>query len=189
MGYAVLADSGLAPWGQAAAIILAVYLFASIMIGLVLAAALMLTLAWLREKAEQIKKIQPAVNRINHALVSAQKGEPLPLDMADNQLMQAVSQIPRVAATLPAKASAVEQKVEQGSDRVMHAVIEFHARTEMVKGIAKAFFLPGLTRSRPAAPTRTQPIVEREPEPVVMPREGIIEPLPYEEIMIVQRMR
>ena len=31
-------------------------------------------------------------------------------------------------------------------ERVAHAVIEFHARTEMVKQMAKAFFLPGLTK-------------------------------------------
>jgi predicted PurR-regulated permease PerM len=175
--------NGLAPVGQVAAIILVLYLFVSVLIGLVLAAVLMFILAGLREQAEHIRKLRPAINRLNYALTSAQKGEPLPEEVADNQFFQAISQIPRVAATLPAKASAVEQSVEQNSNRVAHAVIEFHARTEMVKGMAKAFFLPGLTRSRSGR------IVERAPEPVVVQREEINEPPPYEEMVMVQRRR
>ena len=187
MGHMLLADSGLAPWGQAAAIILALYLFITVILGLVLTAALMFTLTWLREKAELLKKVRPAINQVNYALETAQRGEPLPPELADNQFAQVVSQIPRVAATLPARASAVEQKVEQGSDRVVHAVIEFRARTEMVKGMARAFFLPGLTRSRarPAPQTSAQ----REQEPVVTQSEDVTEPPSYEEMTMVQRIR
>lgn len=189
MGY-VLADSGLAPWGQAAAIILGLYLFVSIMLGLVLTAALMFGLAWLREKSELIKKLRPAFSRINRSVTAAQKGEPLPLDVADNRFIQTVTLLPKVTATLPAKASAVEQKVEQGSDRVAKAVIEFHARTEMVKAMARTFFLPGLRASRPVVPVQCD--VEIEPEQVVTSpekTEGIVEAPIYEEIVIVQSSR
>lgn len=181
--------NGLAPVGQVAAIILVLYLFVSSLIGLVLMAVLLFTLAWLREKVEYLKRLQPAITRMNRALIAGQKGEPLPSDLADHQLLQVITQIPKVTATFPERASAVEQKVEQGSDRVVQAVIEFRARTEMVKGMAKAFFLPGLTRSRLRTPVQVVVEVEHEPEPVVTQREGIIEPPPYEEMVIVQRMR
>jgi len=42
------------------------------------------------------------------------------------------------------RVTTIEKKVDEGSERVAHAVIEFRARTVMVKEIAKAFFLPGL---------------------------------------------
>lgn len=179
--------SGVSTWGQLAALILIFYLFFLILITLVLSAALMFILAGLRGQAERLRHLRPAINRLNHALVLAQRGEPLPPEFIDHQLIQIVSQIPRVTATLPAKASAVEQKVVQGSDRVAHTVIELRARTEMIKGMAKAFFLPGLTRARRAIPPQT--ITERELEPVDEQHEGRIKPLPYEEMVMVQRTR
>lgn len=187
MSNVVLADSGLAPWGQAAAIILLLYLFVVVILGLAMTAALMFTLVWLREKVEVIKKARPAINQMNDALENAQRGEPLPPELADNQFIQVVSQIPRVTAALPDRASAIERKVEQGSDRVVHAVIEFHARTEMVKSMARAFFLPGLTRrrARPVSQTTAQP----EQEPGAPRPEDVAEQPPYEEMTMIQRMR
>jgi hypothetical protein len=46
----VLAGDPLAPWGQAAAILLGLYMFVYILIGLALAAGLMLGLTWVRQK-------------------------------------------------------------------------------------------------------------------------------------------
>lgn len=186
MGH-VLADGGLAPWGQAAAIILGLYLFISIVLGLVVTAALMFGLAWLREKVELLKKLRPAVNQVNRGLAAAQRGEPLPEDVADNRLVQTVTLVPKLTAPLPSKASAIEQKVERGSNRVASAVIEFHARTEMVKGMARAFFLPGLQRSRPLA--LEQKVAEPVYEPAVAKPEKNLEPPIYEEITIVQSSR
>ncbi len=185
----VLADSVLAPWGQLAAIILLLYLFIVVIMGLALTAVLMFALTWLREKTELLKKVRPAINNVNYALDSAQKGEPLPPDLADNQFVQVISRIPRATAALPARASAVEQKVEQGSDHVVHAVIEFRARTEMVKGIAKAFFLPRLTRARPRPVPQTLAQRAQEQEPVPTQSEDVPEQPPYEEMTMVQRMR
>jgi|SRR5581483_4538212 len=191
MGY-VLASGGLAPWGQAAAFIIALYIFISIVVGLALAAALMFLLAWLREKSELIKKLRPTVNEINEALEASRRGDPLPAEMADNRLVKAVAQIPKVAATLPGRSSEIEQKVEQGSNRVAEAVIEFSARTQQAKALVRAFFLPGLTRSRAIAPTTpTQQVeqivqAERERAAEITHEE---EPLMEREIVITQSSR
>lgn len=160
----VLVSGDIAGWGQAGAIVLAFYLFFSIVISLALTAALMFALVWIRSKAELIKKLRPNVNELNQALVAGQKGDPLPQELAHNRIAQAASQVPRIAAQMPAAASSVEQKVERGTDRVAEVVIELRARTEMVKGMARAFFLPGLTRrTRQVAPVE-QAAVEREIE-------------------------
>ena len=176
MGY-VLADGGLAPWGQAAAIIIALYVFISIIVGLVLTAVLMFLFAWIREKAELIKMLRPTVLQVNEALEASQRGDPLPPGVADNKIIAAVAKVPKVAATLPARASSIEQKVERGSDRVANAVIEFRARTEMVKGMARAFFLPGLTRPRVSVPIE---------QPIQAEREQVAEPQ-REEVVIAER--
>ena len=176
MGY-VLASGGLAPWGQAAAIIIALYVFVSIIVGLVLAAALMFLFAWIREKAELIKMLRPTVLQMNEALEASKRGDPLPPEVADKKIIAAVAKVPNVAATLPARASSMEQKVERGSDRVAGVVIEFRARTEMVKGIAKAFFLPGLTKRRVSVPIE---------QPIQAEREQIAEPQ-REEVVVAER--
>ncbi len=185
MGY-ILADSGLAPWGNAAAIIIGLYFFVSIIIGVALAAGLMFGFSLLRDKIELIKKIRPLLNDVNLSLVATEKGEPLPESTKDNKIIQAVVQVPKVAAMLPGRAASVEQKVEQGSDRVAGAVIEFYARTAMAQGIVKAFFLPGLTRSRPQI---AQEVIPFQEEIGVVPieeiREETHEEQPLEEEMIM----
>lgn len=190
MGYA-LADGGLAPWGQAAAFIIALYIFISIVIGLVLAAALMFLLAWMRDKAELIKKLRPTVNELNQALEASMRGDPLPAEVVDNRLVKAVAQVPKVAATLPERSSEIGQKVEQGSDRVAGAVIELRARTQQAKAMVRAFFLPGLARSRVIAPTtpaqQVEQIAQAERERTVeVARE---EPPLEREIVITQSSR
>ncbi len=182
-----LVSNGLAPWGQAAAFIIALYVFVSIIIGLVLVAVLMFLLAWLREKSELIKKIRPNLDQLNQALLAVKRGDPLPSEVADNKLMQVVTQVPKVAATLPEKASNIEQKVERGSDRVAGAVIELRARTEMVKSMAKAFFLPGLTKRRVSPPAA--PVAQPEREQVAAAETRREEPPMEQEIVITQSWR
>jgi hypothetical protein len=133
----VLAGDPLAPWGQASAIILALYMFVYILIGLAVSAALMFGFAWVRQKAELIKKLRPTVESVNHSLEEANKGELPPPRPGENKVVRAIAEVPMRVTT-------VEKKVDEGSERVAHAVIEFRARTVMVKEIAKAFFLPGL---------------------------------------------
>jgi hypothetical protein len=187
--------SGLASWGQAAAIILGIYLFVSILLGLALAGALMFGFAWVREKSELIKRLRPPLNQFNEALAAAQRGDPLPPKIADNKIVSTVAKVPSVVDGLSARASTVEEKVEQGSNRVANAVIEFRSRGEMVKGMARAFFLPGLPKKY-LIPVERELAAQLEGEQIVATEESKVareegkEERPLEqEIVITQSTR
>lgn len=147
----LLAGGGdpLAAWGQAAAILLSIELFVFILIGLAVSAGLLFGLSWVREKAELVKKLRPVVNSVNETTEQAIKGTLPEAQPGDNKIVRTVAEV-------PARARGVEQKIEQGSERVADVVIEFRARTMMVREMARAFFLPGL------GPTRTQTFMTRE---------------------------
>src|SRR5438105_4116062 len=134
----VLVGDPLAPWGQAAAVILLFYMFLSVIIGLAVALGLMLGLTWTRQKVELIKRLRPTVDSVNTASEAAIKGALPPPGANDNKIVHTVAEVPAYTHT-------IEKKVEEGSDRVASAVIEFRARTEMAKTVLKSFFLPGLT--------------------------------------------
>src|SRR6266851_1535147 len=121
----VLASNILAPLGQAAAIILALYMLVFILIGLGFCLLFMYGLTWVREKAELVKKLRPTVDSVN-TIIESGTSETLPATVDEN----------------------IEEKVDQGTDRVANAVIEFRARTVMVQGMLKTFFLPGLEGER-----------------------------------------
>src|SRR6266480_8132126 len=140
----VLADDPLALWGQVAAIILLFYMFLFVIIGLAVALGLMLGLAWTRQKVVLIKRLRPTVDSVNTTSEAAIKGALPPAGSNDNKIVRTVAEVPAYTHT-------IEKKVEEGSDRVASAVIEFRARTEMVKTVAKAFFLPGLAHRRQTA--------------------------------------
>ena len=131
----VLASDPLAPWGQAAAIILSLYMFVYILIGVAVSLGLMFGFAWVRQNAELIKRLRPTVESVNTTLEEANKGTLPPAGPDENKIVRAIAQVPM-------QVTAIEKKIDEGSDRVAHAVIEFRARTLMVKQIAKAFFLP-----------------------------------------------
>jgi len=133
MHYAIMSDL-LALLGQASAIILLLYLMVLILIGLVLRLALMLGVSWVREKAELIKRLRPTVDSVNTTTEAAVHGT-LPADQG-NKVVRAVAEIPVYART-------VDQKVEQGSEKVADVVIEFRARTQMAKAVFKTFLSPG----------------------------------------------
>src|SRR5690348_8286594 len=107
----ILASDPIAPWGQTAAIVILIYLLVSILIGLGLAFALMLGLTWVRQKAELIKRLRPTVDSVNHTTEEAIKGTLPPPGPRDNKIVRTVAEIPAYAHT-------VEEKVEQGSDKV-----------------------------------------------------------------------
>ena len=136
--YIFLASDPLSVLGQISALILLLYLFVLILIGLALALVLLLGMTWVREKVSLIKKIRPTVDSVNTTTQSAINGTLPEAKEGENKII-------RTAAEIPASTRKVEMKVEQGSERVANAVIEFRARTMMAKGILKAFFLPGLT--------------------------------------------
>ncbi|MDQ6662193.1 MAG: hypothetical protein M3Z24_14665 [Chloroflexota bacterium] len=142
----------LAPWGQAAAIVLLFYLLVLVLIVLALYGGLMFGMTWVREKAELIKWLRPTVDSVNTTTKSAMHGALPPAHAGDNHIVRTVAEV-------PVKMHDIEQKIDEGSIRVEKAVIEFRARTEMVKGMAKAFFLPGLTT---AHKTRQEILLEEQ---------------------------
>jgi len=160
----------LAPWAQIAAIILIIELFFFILIWLAFNAGLTFLFGWVREKAELIKKLRPIVDSVNATTGAAIKGTLPAAGATDNKIV-------RVVAEIPARASSIEEKINQGSDRVAGAVIEFRARTAMVQGIVKSFFLPGLNRPTTRMPAIKSPglkmlLEEHSPEVTVKTEDG-----------------
>lgn len=133
----LVADDILAGLGQISAILLCLYILVSTLIGLAVAAGLAFGLTWVREKVELIKILRPVVDSVNTTTESAIKGTLPAAGTPENKIIRTVAAVPAVLHT-------VDNRVEQGGDRVAQAVIEFHARKEMVKSIAQTFFLPGL---------------------------------------------
>jgi len=146
----VLANDLLTSLGQISAIIICLYILVSTLIGLAVAAGLAFGLSWVREKVELIKVLRPVVDSVNTTTELAIKG-PLPAAGAgENKIVRTVAKVPSILHT-------VDNKVEQGSDRVAQAVIEFHARQEMVKTIVKTFFSSGSNSTQPAPPQLESP--------------------------------
>ena len=135
--YIFLASDPLAMWGHIAAIILLIYLLVFILIGLALTFVLLVGMTWVREKVELIKMLRPTVNSVNKTAQAAIAGTLPEAKDDENKLV-------RTAAEIPAYAHEIETKVDEVSDRVASAVIEFRARSMMAKSMLKAFFLPGL---------------------------------------------
>ena len=150
----LLASDPLAAWGQAAGIIIAMYLFVLLLVVLALSLLFMYAFAWIREKSELVKKVRPTVDSVNRAIESAgDETLPATVDQTDRlaqavHTLQSVQLVQKVEA-VQRQAGNIERKVEQGTGRVAGAVIEFRARTVMVQGMLKAFFLPGLTKQEP----------------------------------------
>jgi hypothetical protein len=147
----LLLSDVLAPWGQAAAIILAIFLFVNILIGLVFTAAFAFLFAWVREKAELLKKIRPNIDIVNKAIETPESV--FPVGDTQQKLVQVVQrvqaiEVPQKLEQVQHQVSSVSAQVDKGADRVAETMIEIRARTEMVKGFLKAFFLPGLTDRR-----------------------------------------
>jgi len=162
----------LAPWAQVSAIILVIELFFFILIWLALNAGFTFLSGLVREKAELIKKLRPVVDSVNTTTESAIKGTLPPAGANDNKIV-------RAAAQIPARANSIEKKINQGSDRVAGAVIEFRARTVMVRGIVKSFFLPGLNKPTARMPAVKSPglkmlLEEQGPEVNVKTEDGYV---------------
>jgi len=149
----------LAPWGQIAAIILVIELFLFVLIFLALNVGLTFLSAWVREKAELVKKLRPIIDNVNATTEAASKGTLPAANAGENKVVRAVAEI-------PARASTIEEKINEESDRVARAVIEFRARTVMVQGIVKTFFLPGLAR-----PAQSRTVRIKSPGPRILQEE------------------
>ena len=148
MLFYVLADDILSGLGQISAIILAIYMLVFIIIGLAISAGLMFGLAWVRQKAELIKIFRPVVDSVNTTTEAGLRGTLPPPGPTENKIIYTIAEVPAGLHT-------VEEKVDEGADRVAKAVIEFRARTMQVQTVLKAFLLPGLAKQKPAEIERT----------------------------------
>lgn len=155
----------LAAWGQAAAIV--ILLFMSIFIVICVAFNLVMAfgLAWVREKANLIKLLRPTVDSVNRTSEAAIQGREPSSD--ENPVI-------RTVADIPARVHTVDKKVEETTDKVNNAVIEFRARTMQVKGIVQAFISPpsrkAIAQERAELGENSpgyQQVMERAGEPVV----------------------
>ena len=127
--------------GQIAAIIICLFAFVFILLAVVFNLAMAFGLSWLATKINAIKMLRPTVESVNKATESALQGTP----PDENQ-----PTLIRAAASIPTTMQNVEKKVDQGTEKVADAVIEFRARTVQAKTILQAFFLPGsLQKSLP----------------------------------------
>jgi hypothetical protein len=136
MAFILASGSPLPELGQIAAIIILVYMFFLIVIGAAIAVVLALCMQWVREKAELIKRLRPTVDSVNTTTKAAEAGKLPPADDS-NKVVRTIAEVPVYVKT-------IDDKVEQGSERVAEAVIEFRARAMMATQMLKAFFLPGL---------------------------------------------
>ncbi|WP_069802703.1 hypothetical protein [Thermogemmatispora onikobensis] len=166
---AALAANPLETWGQIAAIVLAIELFVFVVLALGLSIGLFFAFAWVQEKSELIKRLRPAVDQLNQTLEAGAAERPAEGGALEHPLVQGV-------VSLPERVRAVDRRVEEGSDRVAEAVIEFRARTVMVKEMARAFFLPGLVR-REVRERELRRAVEAGEELRGAPRDADIGPL------------
>ena len=121
--------------GQIAAIIICLFVLVLILLAVVFHLVMAFGMSWLDEKIHTIKMLRPTVETINKATESTLEG--IPLDQQEHSTIRTVASIPLTMHNL-------EKKVDQGTNKVADAVIEFRARTVQTKTILKAFFLPGL---------------------------------------------
>lgn len=139
-------NSILAAAGQIAAFIICLFLLILVVLAVAVNLGMAFGLSILRDKAEAVKKLRPYVESINTETRESVRNNALP-EESENPVARAV-------ANVPLQMNKIDQKVEQTSDRVANAVIEFRARAEQAKMIARVFFLPGSLKQR-ALPEKT----------------------------------
>lgn len=139
------------PWleitGQIAAIVICLFASVFILLAVAFNLAMALGMSWLSEKINAIKMLRPTVESVNKATESALQG----VSPDENQ-----NRMVRTVASIPTTMQNVEKKVDQSTEKVADAVIEFRARTVQAKTILKAFFLPGLMHKKLEQPADDQ---------------------------------
>ncbi len=129
----------LAGFGQLAAIIICLFSVIFIVIAVAFNAALALGTGWLREKANLIKMLRPTVDSVNKTSEAAMQGQAPSQD--GNAIIRNIAKVPQGVQV-------ADKKVEEATDKVAKAVIEFHARTVQVQTVAKAFLFPNRGQAR-----------------------------------------
>ena len=164
----------LAAWGQVAAIVICFYILVFVLIAVAFNVGMSFGLAWVREKVELLKLLRPYVDSVNKTSEEAVQG--VPPTENDNKIVQAVAEV-------PVRVHAIDKQVDQGSERVTKAVIEFRARTVQAQTIVKALFLPGLLKREAVreigeegyefkSPGYRMLMEQKAPEAAVAPEEG-----------------
>ncbi len=135
----VLADNNpiLATGGQIAAIVIGLYSLIFIILTVVFGLTMDVIFTWLSEKVKLIRMLRPTVNSVNKTSEAMVNGTPPPAD--GNRIVQVVAQG-------PSQVHKLDKQVDQVTDKVANAVIEFRARTIQVQTVAKAFFTPNVLR-------------------------------------------
>jgi hypothetical protein len=164
----------LAAWGQLAAIVICFYILVFVLIAVAFNVGMSFGLAWVREKVELLKLLRPYVDSVNKTSEAAVQGVP-PVEN-ENKIVQTVAEV-------PVRVHTIDKQVDQGTERVAKAVIEFRARTVQVQTIVKAFFLPGLVKREAVSEVGEEGyefkspgyrilMEEKAPEVAVTPEEG-----------------
>jgi len=133
----ILADAG-----QIAAFIICLFIFILVLIAVAFNLAMAFGMSWLRDKVNIVKTLRPYVDEVNKESETA---------IATGKVPETDNTVARLVATVPVQANKVDQKVEQATDKVTNGVIEFQARAQQAKAIAKAFFRPGMVSRRVAS--------------------------------------
>jgi hypothetical protein len=188
LSFVLAVDPILALGGQIAAIVICVFTLILVLISLALHFVLAFATTWIREKTELVKAPRPKLESVNKATEDALEGvEPTRIE---NAAVRAVSE-------LPARVQAADHKVDQVSDRVAAALIEFRARTVQAQTILKAFVVPRSTSRELVSPTYKEDglefkspgyrklMEEKAPEIPVAPETGD----GYAQVVAAERLR
>ena len=145
----VLADNNpiLATGGQIAAIIIGLYSLVFILLTVVFGLTMDVLFTWLSDKVKLIRMLRPTVNSVNQTSEAMVNGAPPPAN--DNRIVELVAQG-------PSQVHKLDKQVDQVTDKVANAVIEFRARTIQVQTVAKALFAPNTLRRELAEHDRGQ---------------------------------
>ena len=167
----ILADDDLlTTLGRVAALVLVIYVFLFALLFFVGSLLLLYGNAWLREKVGMLQQLRLIIENIDTAIHSP-SSETLPATLeTDNRLGQALQaihmaqsvQVVEIAKNTQKQVDSIEKKVEPVADRIAEGVIEFRARTVMVQGMLKAFFLPGLIKLKPQSPLLLPEAIETD---------------------------
>ena len=167
----ILADDDLlTTLGRIAALVLIIYVFLFAVLFFVGSLLLLYSNAWVREKIGLLQQLRSIIENIDTAIHSP-SSETLPATLeTDNRLGQALQaihmaqsvQVVEIAKNTQKQVDSIEKRVEPVADRIAEGVIEFRARTVMVQGMLKAFFLPGLIKLKPHSPLLLPEAIETD---------------------------
>ena len=161
MLHVILADDDLlTTLGRIAALVLVIYVFLFAVLFFVGSLLLLYANAWVRDKVTLLHQLRTIVDSID-AVLHTPPNDSLPAALEPDdrfgQVLQAIHtaqsvQVLEMARNAQKQVNTIEKKVEPVADRIADGVMEFRARTVMVQGMLKAFFVPGMVKLKPREP-------------------------------------